>query len=119
MTPGRLDLEVPRNGSDSRILQLVGMDESGAEIPLDLSGYVVSARARDVFGGDYVATATAAIDDPSSGKVSIRFVGAQFDAFGDSSATAIAAWDLKIIGPDGVPEVPLRGIIYISPEATA
>lgn len=119
MTPGRLDMEIPRNGSDARLLKLYTRDEDGAEAPCDLTGCTVSAVARDIFGGDEIATAAVNIDTPAEGLVSIEWRGSQFDGFGNLFATASAAWDLKVVDPDGLPTVPVRGILYISPEATA
>lgn len=119
MTPGRLDLEIPRNGSDARIVQLFGVDPNGQEEVIDLTGFSFSAQARDRFGGAAIALGTVAIDDAAEGKVSLKWVGSQFDTFGSVQATAVAAWDLLMTDALGLPSIPVRGLLYISPEATA
>lgn len=119
MTPGRLDLEVPRNGSDQRTLALMTLDDAGAEVPIDLTDYLVSANARDVFGGAVVATATVTISDAAAGEVNMTWLGSDFDAFGGPFADSIAAYDLRAEGDDGIPVVVLRGLLHITPEATA
>lgn len=118
MTPARLDLEVPRNGSDARTLQLYGTD-NGSEVVLDLTGHTVAVEARDVFGGTVIATATASIIDAAQGMISVTWLGSQFDAYGDNQGVAVAAYDLKLVDGTGQPSVPLRGLLHITPEATA
>jgi hypothetical protein len=119
MTPGRLDLEVPRNGSDARILQLFATDEDGVEAAIDITGFSFSVQARDAFGGDVIATASVTVIEATEGKIQVEWLGSAFDAFGDIFATAVAAWDLKQVDASAKPTVPVRGLIYITPEATA
>lgn len=119
MTPGRLDIEVPRNGSDARILQLMAEDEVGVDQPIDVTGYSFSAQARDVFGGSVIATATVTIDTAAEGKVALRWLGSQFDTYGNTFQACAASWDMKMVDGTGNPSVVLRGVLYITPEATA
>jgi hypothetical protein len=119
VTPARLDLEVPRNGSDMRTLQLFTEDSAGVEVPLDLTGMDASATARDVFGGSTIVGASVSIIEAAQGKISLSWLGSNFDGFGDAFADSVAAWDLKLVDVDGVPVVPVRGILHITPEATA
>lgn len=119
MTPGRLDIEVPRNGSDARILQLMAADVVGIDQPIDVTGYSFTAQARDVPGGTVIATATVVIDTAVDGMVSMRWLGSQFDAYGSAFQMAVASWDLKMTDGSGLVSVPLRGVLYITPEVTA
>lgn len=119
MTPALLPLEVPRNGSDARILQLMAVDEVGIDQPIDVTGFTFTAQARDAFGGSVIATATVTIDTAAEGKVSVRWLGSQFDGYGSAFQAAVAGWDLKMIDGSGIPTVVVRGPIYITPEATA
>jgi hypothetical protein len=119
MTPGRLDLEVPRNGSDARLVQLLASDEDGVEAPIDVTGFSFTAQARDIFGGTVIAAAIVTIDTAAEGKIAMKWLGSDFDGFGDVMAPAIAAYDLKMVDGSGLPSVPVRGILYITAEATA
>lgn len=119
MTPARLDLEVPRNGSDSRLLQLMAPDDAGVEQAIDITGFSFSAQARDTSGGAVIATASVSIDTAAQGLISLAWVGSQFDGYGHPQAAAVCSWDLKMTDLGGVPSVPVRGVLYITPEATA
>ena len=120
MTPGRLDIEVPRNGSDARTLQLLTRDPAtGGEVPYDLSDTLVIARARNVFGGGVISSASVTISDAAEGKIDVIWLGSQFDGYGNAFQTALAAYDIRLVGADGIPVIPIRGTIYISPEASS
>ena len=119
MTPFLLDIEVPRNGSDDRLLYIYDIDDNGVQSPRDLTNHTASAIARDVFGGAVIATAVCSIPEPTLGRISMKWLGSQFDNYGDTMALVIAAYDLKLIDEASLPTVPVRGTLYITPESTA
>jgi acyl-CoA thioesterase len=118
-SPGTYSIEVPRNGSDVATFAFKAVAGDASEMPIDLTGYSLSAKARDVFGGSVIATAVVTVDSAADGVVTIKWVGSQFDSYGSPFKAAEAAWDLKMVDASGIPSIPVRGIITITPEATA
>lgn len=115
MTPFWFDLEVPRNGSDYREYQMVDVDDAA----IDITGWTITAQARDTAGGSVIATGVVELVEPTNGIFSIKWLGSQFDSYGDPRALAVAAFDVKAVDPSSIPIVPLRGPVYITPEVTA
>lgn len=115
MTPFWFDIEVPRNGSDFREYQM--LDASG--VAIDLTGWTITAQARDTAGGTVIATATVALVEPTNGIFSVKWLGSQFDAYGSAQAMAVAAIDIKAIDASSLPIAITRGTLYITPEVTA
>ncbi|OGT55472.1 MAG: hypothetical protein A3E01_09190 [Gammaproteobacteria bacterium RIFCSPHIGHO2_12_FULL_63_22] len=114
MTPFWFDIEVPRNGSDFREYQLV--DATGAA--MDITGWTITAQARDAAGGTVIATATVALVEPTNGTFSAQWIGSQFDAYGDVMGLATAAIDIKAVA-GSLPIALTRGTLYITTEVTA
>ena len=111
-----LDLQVPRNGSIEKELQL--LDVEGA--PIDLTGHTITATARETAGtGSTIATAAITLVEPTDGRLSIRWNGSSFDAVGEPTEIARVAWDMKHVYPSTFIDIPVRGQLIIFPEVTA
>lgn len=110
-----LDIEVPRNGDYYGEWRLEDIDGN----PIDLTGHTLTMQARPVAGDTTViAYATLDLVEPADGRVTVRWQGSDFDGFGNVFQLTRAAYDLRDIYPDGVIQIPVRGHLLITPEAT-
>ncbi|MET3710421.1 hypothetical protein ABIC65_001101 [Sphingomonas trueperi] len=113
--PRSFDIEVPRQGDWPKELVLTDID--GA--PINLTGATVEWKSRAIAGaGAVLAAATVNIVEPLSGRISARWHGPDFDAFGLPTEAVRVAHDLKLTYPTGIVDVLLRGQLIIYPEVT-
>lgn len=108
-------LEVPRNGHCFKAFQY--LNDAGE--PGDLTGATLSARAQSPAGdGTIIASAEVVATLADIGQFTIKWTGSDFDNFGELTAEAIANYDLKVVLPSGIIDVPMRGNLHIIPECT-
>lgn len=111
----QFNIEVPRNGDFVAEFQLC--DSAGAAI--DLTGHTLQSGARVIAGdGIVIASASISLVEPTDGRFSMRWAGADFDAYGEPTQISRFDYDLLHGYPDGVKLVPLRGNLLLIPEST-
>jgi hypothetical protein len=110
------NIEVPRQGDWFREMVLTDIDR----VPINLTGCAIAWSARAIAGaGAVLATATVAIVEPLTGRITVRWHGPDFDAFGLPTEAVRVAHDLKLTYPDSIIDVLVRGQLIIYPEVTA
>lgn len=110
------EIEVPRQGDWFKELALTDIDKA----PINLTGATLAWSARAIAGtGAVMATAAVNIIEPTAGRITVRWHGPDFDAFGLPTEVVRVAHDLKLTYPDGIVDVLLRGQLIIYPEVTA
>ncbi len=110
-----ITIGIPRNGDFYREWQLLDYDEQ----PIDLTGHTLEMDAREIAGdGTVLASAVISIIEPANGIFTVRWRGEDFDGYGERTAVARAASDLKHTYPDGVRDVYPYCLLEILPEST-
>lgn len=110
-----LDIDLPRNGVYIRELSLT--DDDGAA--LDITGATFEADAGTHAGYAGVASATFTPDgDPTTGRVTIKWTGSDFDAYGNLAEISYMVYDVKMtLG--ATPYILMRGLLKLIPGVTA
>lgn len=131
MQPGTLAIPLRRNAPDRTRLLLFTLNEAGAEVPMDLSGYDLRLQIRLYQGAPGAAlldlstgTGLIAITNPAQGEVEIDWPAVQ-DTIGALPSNAEAGdptrpridtftYDLLVIASDGVAQTILEGPVPVA-----
>lgn len=111
--PGRLDIEVPRDGhylEGWRLRDIAG-------VALNLTGHTVTAAAQAASGtGPVVASAVIDLYDALNGRFNMKWTGTDFAGVEGATEIVRLAWKLRDTAPDGITKDIVAGEIILTPE---
>lgn len=103
--PAALDITGVRAG-DRNLFTLV---LTSGSVPMDLTGMIAEAQARQTVNATTAITAVAEVSDPLAGQITLRWPGEEVRGMLGSKPTWAGVWDLQVGVPGEDPVTVVEG----------